>query len=326
MKHVTWVSLVGLMGCAGVPGCGRNAGAHSPSKDARATLEAPATVAAPPLDNGARKELEALLSELRRGGKTQVRYREPTQAEREAFAALIGMALADEAHDVQRGPFVLRTLSDAALSVVGEKLDARAGAGAVALRRGAGRPVLIEAPHTFFDMGTLDIALGLFFELQARALIVNTVHRGSAAHGDEDAPSAASGELASDVAHQPGSLFSVAHARLLAAYHGALSIQVHGFADASVPGVDAVVSAAGSKVDAKRVARSVGAALPGFRVAAYPDDVRRLGGLQNAQAHISRDLDAPFIHLELAKRLRTELTRRPDLLKQLGRALGELTP
>ncbi len=50
-------------------------------------------------------------------------------------------------------------------------------AAAVVLRVGAAVPLIVEAPHTFFDQGTLPVALAIFEAQRARALIVNTSHR-----------------------------------------------------------------------------------------------------------------------------------------------------
>ncbi len=38
-------------------------------------------------------------------------------------------------------------------------------------------PLIVEAPHTFFDRGTLPVALAIFEAQRARALILNTSHR-----------------------------------------------------------------------------------------------------------------------------------------------------
>ncbi|MCC6556180.1 MAG: hypothetical protein IT372_24735, partial [Polyangiaceae bacterium] len=53
----------------------------------------------------------------------------------------------------------------------------RRGAGALVLRVGEAAPVLVEAPHTFFDQGTLQMAASTYAAQRARALLINTAHR-----------------------------------------------------------------------------------------------------------------------------------------------------
>ena len=62
------------------------------------------------------------------------------------------------------------------LWVLREPDGQREGAGFFAFRA-RGAPACVQAPHTFFDEGTGEIALALFARLHGGALFVNTVHR-----------------------------------------------------------------------------------------------------------------------------------------------------
>ena len=60
-------------------------------------------------------------------------------------------------------PFEVTVLAGHHLWVVHERVDARAGGGLYVVRCGAGAtPWILQAPHSLFDKGTLQIALQLF--------------------------------------------------------------------------------------------------------------------------------------------------------------------
>jgi hypothetical protein len=208
--------------------------------------------------------------------------------------------------------------------ILHERHDQRRGAGVVVLRRGPARDVAIEAPHTFFDQGSLPIALVAFDSQRARALVVNTVHRLRAATSvpsevlDEDDESANQAP-ASDVAHANVSFFLSAHEALLETVPSMLTIQIHGFRDDSAPGAMVVLSAAGSN-----------AALPlasvrdvvGDTVRSFPTDLRKLGGTTNVEAKASRRASAPFLHVEIAKTMRDKLVADERLCQRFALALA----
>ncbi|MDH5673728.1 MAG: hypothetical protein OEZ06_16350 [Myxococcales bacterium] len=202
-------------------------------------------------------------------------------------------------------------LPDSPIMVVSESGDSLRGAGALALREGAAAPVVVEAPHTFYDRGTLEIAVALFAALEARALLINTVHRyrgnGLASMGG---PRGSASDPVADVAHTPRSFFAAAHEATARARPALLAVQVHGYRDQRVPGFDAVLSAAGSSLDPEHFAHCMEHYLTGARVGVYPRDLRDLGGTRNRQAQSSVQFGAPFLHVELSARLRARL-RQP---------------
>jgi hypothetical protein len=210
-----------------------------------------------------------------------------------------------------------------------EHPDRRRGAAAILLRSGKARPLLVEAPHTFYDIGTLPLAVAVFEVQRARALIINTVHRktsiemasppaGSAARprpaagDDDDEPQDAA--IASDFAHAPRSSFLSAHEELLGVFSRALALQLHGFADRSAPGVQVIVSAAGTATDTTEAAAALAALVGRDGVRRYPEEIKTLGGTTNVAAKSSRAAGAPFLHLEIARTLRDDLSH--DLQKR----------
>ncbi len=267
--------------------------------------------------------LDARLEVLRRGGRRSVAYAAPTADEERAYRAWFALALAKLDADLPPPPppdgFVVEVIDG--LWVLGEAAGRARGAGAVALRPRPAVEVLVEAPHTFFDIGTLPIARVAFERSRARALLVNTVHRyraqAPASGGDDEESSSAS-----DVAHAERSFFLFAHEELTRALPRASAVQFHGFAAAKAPGVAAIVSASTTSGPAAQVAaamRAVAGAPSAVRL--FPDEVRILGGTTNVEAAASRRAGRAFVHVELASDAREQLQRDRALLERTVAAI-----
>jgi hypothetical protein len=239
------------------------------------------------------------------------------------FSEVLGSALTDRLPQATPPTgFAGRFTDRGELWVLAEADDTRRGAGLAAVRPGKSGPFVIEAPHTFFDRGTLEIALAVFERLEARALLVNTMHRSSGATPKEREEEIRKGTSRSDLAHVEHSFYSTAHAELVRADPELVAIQIHGFKDDHVPGTAAVVSAAKTRGDARAVAVALRLALPNMTVKLYPEEVDTLGGTQNRQAELSRAARAPFVHVELSATLRTALNSDPALVERFADALG----
>jgi hypothetical protein len=239
------------------------------------------------------------------------------------FSEVLGSALTDRLPERPPPPgFAGRFTDRGELWVLAESDDTRRGAGLAAVRPGKSRPFVIEAPHTFFDRGTLEIALAVFERLEARALLVNTMHRSSGATPEQREDEIRRGTSKSDLAHVAQSFYSTAHSELVRADPELVVIQLHGFKDDHVPGTAAVVSAAKTRGDAKAVALALRQALPSTTIKVYPEEVDTLGGTQNRQAELSRTARAPFVHIELSSTLRTALNSDADLVLRFADALA----
>jgi hypothetical protein len=92
-----------------------------------------------------------------------------------------------------------------------------------------------------------------------------------------------------------------------------------------VPGFDVVLSGAGTRFDPAPLRRELAAA-SGLRVAAYPTDVRRLGGTSNQQARASRSLGREFLHVEMARGTRQRLVAEPLARRRFVEALWGTRP
>lgn len=313
------------------------------------------------------KALEDRLAVLRKGGRKTVHYRAPSLDEERAYAAWVRDALiaaTERKEPPTKAPegFSLRVMGD--LWILEEAKKKKRGAGAVVIRTGRARPIFVEAPHTFFDKGTLPIALAVFEAQSARALLINTAHRyidkpiqnkndkndkndddkaadadddksaesddKGAAEDDDKAPDrdevddedAGIAAVASDVAHADSSFFLAAHRELVALVHDNVTVQLHGFRDEKVPDVGVIVSASKGPGDAVGLSERLALGLPEVTVSAYPKDVKTLGGTTNVEARVSREMGAPFFHIEIARSLRDKLADDKALRARFAAALS----
>lgn len=267
------------------------------------------------------EELHSLLRDARERNRL---YREPTPDElRLALAA--GRVLFRECLAPRRARAdwflyrahltVLRTqLGGGPAVVVREAAARRRGSGVYIFRLGAvPRERVVQIPHSFFDRGTLELGTELAHAAQARALFVNTVHR---YQGGRPPPLGEEGraDAPADLAHQDRTFFQSFTGAALAVLPQPQVLQLHGFADGSVPEcpralvvVSPGVAAAGA-AEAAQVAERLGALLGHDRVLLYPRDTRRFGALRNAQGRlVAEDGRASFLHLELSHTLRMRL-------------------
>lgn len=210
----------------------------------------------------------------------------------------------------------LTTLGGGPAFVVRETFSQRKGGGIYIVRQGAvPRERIVQVPHSFFDVGTLEIGIALANAAQARALFVNTVHRYPSgkppALTDEDRDSSPS-----DLAHQDATFFQHLTRSALVTLPRLQVIQVHGFGDGAVPDCTqaAVVVSPGAATagmaEAARVTARLSAVFGRDRVLLYPRDTRKFGAQTNAQGQlVARSAGATFLHLELSRRLRNQMQK-----------------
>lgn len=183
--------------------------------------------------------------------------------------------------------------------------------GMIVLDPGSGTPdVLIEVPHPRSDLHTEQIGLALFRAVPGSALLIAGAHR-----------RAAGGKA--DVAHQSDSLFAAVADEL--GQRGSYPVQLHGFADKSMPEADVVIST--GKADVGKRSKRIAEALEdgGLEVCrAWTRKCAGLEGLQNAQGKAAARHGHPFLHLELSHTTRTDPTRRSVTLAALAGTLTEI--
>ncbi|WP_437849672.1 hypothetical protein [Sorangium sp. So ce363] len=394
MKSAGYVVLFAIAGCSqGV--CRSIGSAPGTAPNPGEAAEEPVTAAL--VNSGEQEVLDEEITPLRKGGRHLI-AEPPDDAEEVTYAAWIaaaGLAAQNRQPPPAAPPgFALRAVRERDLWVLSEDGTRRRGAAAVVLRVGAAVPLIVEAPHTFFDRGTLPVALAIFEAQRARALIVNTSHRygggpnprdasadddgaeggrpnlgaavgggrnpGHTADGDEstegaggedggdedgnttqDGPQGTGGSargdnrasrerliasLASaDVAHAERSFFLSVHRALLQSFPGTPTVQLHGFQDRSAPNAAIIASAVGHGAALDRLLAPLRAIINDGKVLAYPTEIDRLGGATNVQARWSRQMGAPFYHVEMSRTLRDKLIVDTAFRRRFAAAFSGLT-
>ncbi len=287
----------------------------------------PAEAAGDPSPPGAvvKEGLSDALAQLRRLAVS--RYAPPSEEEASDYRAWmrhLGGALTER--QLPSRPalpgFAAHWVDEGRVWLLAERPERARGAGAVALRAAAQIPLIVEAPHTFFDAQTLPIATAVFEVAGAQALLINTVHRGGVGEDAERKKRARSGDSPADAAHQTRSFFHQAHTELTEVWPRAHVLQIHGFRDEKAPEAKIIVSAAGTETPVVPLARALNAELGPGTARVYPDEISVLGGTTNVQAQESRRNGRSFVHLELAASLRTQLARERSLRERFARAVA----
>ncbi|MBQ0986292.1 hypothetical protein KBZ10_17585 [Streptomyces sp. F63] len=163
----------------------------------------------------------------------------------------------------------------------------------------------VQVPHPAADRGTERLGAAVLRGTPGGVLVVAGAHR-EAGRGD-----------AADVAHRRDTVFHAVCAEL--ASRGVPGVQLHGFADDSVPGYDAVVST-GRGDDGREEARTLARGLRRNGLEVCRAWARRceLAGRGNEQGKRFAAEGVPFLHVELAHAVRSDGERA-------RRAVGALT-
>jgi len=241
-------------------------------------------------------------------------------AEVNRFAELLRLELDGQAHSddwFAQGWVVYRNVLPNSF-VIAEHKSRRVGRGLYVVRTGRAVPIMLQAPHRFFDQKTGVITRKLFEERAIRAAAWNTMHRRKF-----------------DVAHETNSFFNAFTTVITERYPGAVNVQLHGFDNSdtkNIAGNDkaalAIVSNATRFPDArtKRLTRALKSNWGRDRVWLFPHETRELGATTNTQAALMRKSgNENFIHIELAKEVRDELAKskrkRAELLNVLNSSI-----
>lgn len=259
-------------------------------------------------------------------GESQVVYRRPTEEQRRALDTLIGTLWSGvfpgrPAHDLrmlaERAGMTLElwTVGGRATWVVRESTDDQHGLGIYLVRAAQApkRPILLQAPHVYFDRRTQGIAAAMFWTADAQpaihGLFTNSVHRFQQSETEREKRSF----NPADVAHNSEHPYQRATAAVLER-GPVIVLQLHGFDGDSVdPSITAIVSAAkpeGSTPESTIVALTLAETL-GVVVSKFPEDTQALGGLDNVQGRlVSGSPTARFVHVELELPLRSRMIDR----------------
>lgn len=222
----------------------------------------------------------------------------------------------DAAREVNVPGFESLEPSEPNIVALSEKNNVRDGRGFFASRIQGGAPLLIQAPHQYYDLRTGTLARQLFLESDAIAAAWNTTHR----YHSHDTDLV---HIADSYLHALSRAFSEVHpdGRIL---------QLHGFSRAkrkSHAGREAqAILSDGSRYPSRALADLVSCLSDRLNIRAllYPRDVRELGATTNTLAADlrSRDFDG-FVHLELDAELRKRLVRDGDARDTLIQCVTE---
>ncbi|MCA1623208.1 MAG: hypothetical protein LC768_10755 [Acidobacteria bacterium] len=210
-----------------------------------------------------------------------------------------------------------------------ENKDKKRGSGfyAIRVKPKLTRPSVLMAPHTFFDVGTGDIALSAFASTSAFVLMTNTFHRyaGSCEQRRD--------VFGTDFAHRQDNFYFSAFNVLLQEFKEITFVQFHGFtreAKDKRPELseDAILSSGcgntNNKADLRALSDNLSQLLPDFKIGVYGESVENLGATKNVHACAVMDkksAGAKFVHLEMSEELRQQLRDDKELQSQFAAAL-----
>lgn len=258
------------------------------------------------------------LDGTREGGLDPDRYVVPTEAERHAIRDAVAILVEGAPDAVARASVAAKPASFEIVDVPEQgavllrESRTKRGGGAYLIRVGSKAHVFIQAPHTFYDEGTLPLGCELFERSRAGAFFINTSHR------YKSAKQTAGGHFPADVAHAKDSLFQAATEGLLKAKSKPAKIvvvQVHGFGEREA-GNGAMVLSAGVRTPGHPVVARVALALSRVidgGVLRFPEDHNELGATTNVQGAIVRESGGQFLHIEMGAPLRRDLLGNPTV-------------
>ncbi|MEU9039089.1 hypothetical protein AB0D45_29880 [Streptomyces sp. NPDC048352] len=273
------------------------------------------------------------------GFEAERRYRPPTPAERAVLTEGVS-ALFDGNTDRARTRlgevgYRLDTFTD---RPGGRRYAEVAEASGGAAERGWGRVYAelgtpprwsVQVPHPVADRDTERLGVSVLRGAPGGVMVLAGAHREAGGSGDgseggsrggaeggEDDEGTGSRDPA-DVAHRADSVFHAVVAELTR--RGLPGVQLHGFADSSVPGTGAVVSTgAGSAAadDARRLAaRLEDRGVEPCRAWAA---ACRLSGRTNEQGRLAAAHGTRFLHLELSRSVRDDPRRRESAARAVS--------
>ncbi|MFJ1868074.1 hypothetical protein ACIOD1_26020 [Streptomyces sp. NPDC088097] len=205
--------------------------------------------------------------------------------------------------------------------------SANRGWGRVYVDLGAPPRWSVQVPHPVADQDTERLGAEVLRGAPGGVMVLAGAHRKAGSGGDgggdagsgEDDRDSPSGDVA-DMAHRPESVFQAVVAELTR--RGLPGIQLHGFADSSVPAAGAVVSTGSGEVATEEAALLADQlAARGIEPCRAWSASCKLSGRTNEQGRLAAERGTPFLHLELARSVRT----RPGREQEAARAIEYVT-
>lgn len=194
-----------------------------------------------------------------------------------------------------------------AYSMLASETETDRAWGAVIVDRSRPVRLVIEIPHPKDDINTPLIGLSLFRKVPGSALVV----AGSTRNAGTDA----------DAAHYTDTMFQ-AYAGHLAVETGK-EVQVHGFADASLPGVDAIPSPGPTTASTLQSATVKALSNAGLSVCdGSSSTCGNLRGTTNVQGAAAKARGSKFLHIETSRTVRESAANRATIVAAVAGTWG----
>ncbi|MER7339668.1 hypothetical protein ABT403_17730 [Streptomyces sp. NPDC000075] len=219
--------------------------------------------------------------------------------------------------------------------------SANRGWGRVYLDLGAPVRWSVQVPHPIADQDTERLGVAVLRGTPGGVMVLAGAHRkaadgpgggggegegeGDDGTGDGNATGSGSGSGSAgaggtgeaDMAHRTDSAFHTVIAELTR--RGLPGIQLHGFADSTVPGAGAVVSTgAGDAAAADAALLATELAARGVRPCRAWSAGCRMSGRGNAQGRLAAERGTRFLHLELARSVRADPARLDGVARSIA--------
>jgi len=193
------------------------------------------------------------------------------------------------------------------------------GHGFYLFRPAAPRPLFLQMPHSFSDIGSEEIGFRLFQQGGFQGAAWNTRHRKDTKNSS------------SDLAHITNSPFTAQGLAVAARWPAAVVIQLHGFSQkkrrtSAAQNADFIISSGtrAPSIHGERLATCLQQKKLGG-VMLYGRDLYELGGTTNTTGRALRSMGFNgFLHLEMSKGLRQRLLDEPLLMEKVGICLSGL--
>ncbi|MDX3537731.1 hypothetical protein PV721_25870 [Streptomyces sp. MB09-01] len=265
----------------------------------------PIRPAGPAPQSSAGSDLEQQIARFTAGLDERGGYRVPTDRERLAFTGAVAHLLDGDQEAARAGlteiDFTLRTVTDAVSGRrYAEVADRVSESGHT--NRGWGRVYVdldhpprwsVQVPHPVADARTEHLGARVLRGAPGGVMVLAGAHRNAGKDG------------AADMAHHSDSIFHSVVDELMR--RNLPGVQLHGFANDSFPGRDAVVSTGvGDKAVAD--AEELAAALrrDGLNVCRAYSERCKLTGRENEQGLVAAAENVRFLHIELNKSVRSD--------------------
>ncbi|WP_407837426.1 hypothetical protein ACE1OC_14895 [Streptomyces sp. DSM 116496] len=250
-------------------------------------------------------DLESRITEFTQGFGERGGYRIPTTNERRTVTRGVALLLDGDREGARKRladvDFTVQSFTDTAsgrhfaevADAAGNSGPGNRGWGRVYVDLGAKPSWSVQVPHPIADQETERLGARVLRGAPGGVMVLAGAHR-TAGEGDS-----------ADVAHRTDSVFHQVIEELTK--RRLPGVQLHGFANESFPEFDAVVST-GAGDRAISEARTLSTALTeeGLEVCRAYARKCKLAGTSNEQGQVAADENLRFLHVELARAIRTD--------------------